>query len=288
MKQVTANVYVEIGFPGANVGIVTTRDGIVMIDAPMCPTDAMKWREEISRRGEVRYLINTDEHNDHNLCNYFFPGVVISHRGTRETLLNVPVDEVVGLVKAMDPGGLPLMEGYQKKLPDITFTESLTLYLGDHTFDLINLPGHVPGMIGVYIPEERVVFVSDNVYCREKTWAHVCTPELWYESLKRIGRLDADAIIPGHGDAVCGKGYLEEQASIIRRWVEVVKSAIEQGLSEEEAIPKISCPDPYPLPKIYLPIMTEPELNRHIIHRLYHVLGSQIKAEYMRKYQKTG
>jgi len=34
MRQLTANVFVETGLKGANHGIVTTSDGIVLIDTP--------------------------------------------------------------------------------------------------------------------------------------------------------------------------------------------------------------------------------------------------------------
>jgi len=71
MKKISPNVFIETGFSGANVGIVQTTEGLVMIDTPWRPTDAIKWREEISNKGNIRYLINTDEHHDHNLCNCF-------------------------------------------------------------------------------------------------------------------------------------------------------------------------------------------------------------------------
>jgi cyclase len=36
-----------------------------MIDTPMKPTDAVKWRDEAGKKGKIRYLINTEEHPDH-------------------------------------------------------------------------------------------------------------------------------------------------------------------------------------------------------------------------------
>ena len=55
MKQITDNVYVETDFPGCNPTFITTKEGIVMIDTPMRPTDALKWRLNISEKGNVRY-----------------------------------------------------------------------------------------------------------------------------------------------------------------------------------------------------------------------------------------
>ena len=268
MIQVTDNVYVETGLFACNLGLIKTKEGNILIDTPMRPTDAVKWREEVNKKGEVRYLINTEEHPDHTQSSSFFSGALITHQQTRDKLEKVPIDEVLEQVKHMDPEGLSLMDGFQLRLADITFTESLNLFLGNLTVKLFRLPGHSDGGIGVYIPAEKVVFTTDTVFHHKKTWLHEAYPSQWLESLKKIGKLDVDTIVPGHGD-ICKKDYLDEQASIIRKWVEVVQSAIEKGLREDEAMTRISPPDPYP--KQPDTPMTEEELNRAIIARLYHM-----------------
>ena len=272
MDRVTENIYVQTDFRGCNPTFVTTKEGVVMIDTPMRPTDAMNWRGEISKWGEVRYLISTDPHIDHFLGNTFFPGVVIAHKGYREEMLKMPIDKTREMVKNIDPEGLFLMDGYQWKLPNITFTGSLNLCLGDHNFELMHLPGHTASLIGVYIPEERVAVASDCVFYQEKTWLHEALPRQWLASLKKLGELDVDIIIPGHG-GVCKKEYLEEQAKIIRQWVKVVKSTIAHGSGIQEAIAKIVCPDPYPIPE--QSPMNEVELNKMNVARLYHVLTAE-------------
>jgi len=268
MIQLTENVYAEPGMLVCNLGFLTTKEGIVMIDTPMRPTDAVKWRDEASKRGEIRYLINTEEHTDHWQTSWFFPGTLITHQETRDKLAKVPASEVIEKVKHMDPEATPIMKGYQVRLADITFTESLDLHLGDHTIKLLSLPGHSTGGIGVYIPEERVVFTTDIVFNKKKCWLHESDPAQWLESLKILGELDVDIVVPGHGD-ISNKDCLKEQADIIRQWVEVVQSAIKQGLTEEEAAAKITCPDPHP--KQANTPMTEAELNRAIVARLYHL-----------------
>ena len=79
MKQTSANVYVNTWPPdkvlthGSNNGFVTTSEGIVMIDTPYLPTNAVEWRDEIADKGEVLFIINTENHRDHITGNYFFP-----------------------------------------------------------------------------------------------------------------------------------------------------------------------------------------------------------------------
>lgn len=270
MIQVTKNVYVETGLLACNLGCVTTKEGVVMIDTPMQPTDAVKWRDDARKKGEIRYLINTEEHGDHWLGSHFFPGIVITHQETRDKLAKVSAAEVIERVKRRDPAGVSLMKGFQVRLADITFAESMNLYLGEHTLKLFHLPGHSTGGIGVHIPEERVVFTTDIVFHKMKSWLTESEPSHWLASLKKLGELDVDVIVPGHG-ALCKKDYLEEQASIVQGWVGAVRSAIKQGLSLEEAQARISSPDPYP--KQAGTPMTESELNKTIIARLYQLFS---------------
>ncbi len=273
MAQITPSVYVEIGVP-CNMGIVTTKEGIVLIDTPMNPAIVVKWRDEIARRGKLRYVINTEEHGDHCNNSWFFPaGVLITSQATRERLSTMPRAQVIEMVKRAYPEGLPLMESYQLRLADITFTQGLSLYLGDHTFNLFPLPGHSPGGIAVYIPQERVVFTTDCVFHHVKSFLQQAEPDKWLESLKKLGELDVDTIVPGHG-LPCKKDYLKEQAGIIRGWVEVVKSAIKQGLSEDEAVAKISSPDPYPK-QPEAPTGPDFEINKGAIARLYQLYSKK-------------
>lgn len=251
MQQISENIYAETGFHGCNPGYVVTSSGIVMIDAPEKPTDAMQFREHMKGKGEVIYQIPTEPHRDHVMGNFFFPGTVIAHQGAREAILSLltsslSTEMIMDKVKSIDPQGLPQMEGYVLKKPSITFSKDLFLHLGKHTFHLMHLPGHTASEIAVYIPEERVVFTGDNVFHKVQTWFQEADPDAWLRSLKIIGNLDVDVIVPGHG-SVCDKNYLKEQTAFIEEWIEAVRKAKRQGLSKEEAQAKISFLDRYPM-----------------------------------------
>lgn len=275
MRKITSNVYIESSFGGGrpNKIFVTTSEGIVVIDSPMFTTDAVNWSREISKYGQVRYLIITDQHADHFQGNHFFSGTIVAHEATREAIKARPLNEAIAFAKRVEPKDMHLTEGYAVKLPEITFTQGLNLYLGGLTFELIPLPGHAPGVIGVYIPQERLMWASDCIFCRTKTYLHEAVPEHWLNSLKKLEKLDAEIMIPGHGDSTCDKEYLKEQADIIERWIDSVKTVIKHGLTKEEALLKVSCPDPYPLPQPGH--MTEDQLNKVIIAHLYGMLASR-------------
>jgi cyclase len=287
-QQITANVYAEDRFNmdrGCTPSFVTTSEGVVMIDSPMFPTDAVKWRDLIKINGEIRYIVNTDYHIDHITGNYFFPGTVIAHQGVRD-MLTGPITNIVaseraekllgtsmGIVdyiqmriKEKDPAGLPLARHYQVRPPTITFSEQLNLHLGKHTFELIHLPGHTPYHIGVYVPEEKVFFAGDNFTGgMQPSMAH-CMPLEWIQSLKQIQKMDVEAIVPGHG-RIGGKKEVREFTAFLQKCIDKVNEAIKTGMSKEEAIDKISFLALLPA------VHPDPGMQRRNVARLYEMLS---------------
>ncbi len=234
MQQLTSNVFVETEVRGCNHGFVTTADGVVMIDSPHKPTDALKLKAEIARHGPLRYIINTEPHGDHWTGNAFFDAPVIAHEGVRRRILETDLGEHLERVANFGPEEAPLLEGYTPNAPVITFKNGMTLRVGEHTFRMIHMPGHTLYQAAIVIEEEGVVFTSDNIFHKVQTWLHEANPDLWLGALESLRRPDEDIFVPGHG-AVCDKGYLDEQGSFILEWKEYVKDAIDRGMTRDEA-----------------------------------------------------
>ena len=234
MQQLTSNVFVETEARGCNHGFVTTADGVVMIDSPHKPTDALKLKAEIARHGPLRYIINTEPHGDHWTGNAFFDAPVIAHEGVRRRILETDLGEHLERVANFGPEESPLLVGYTPNAPVITFKNGMTLRVGEHTFRMIHMPGHTLYQAAIVIEEEGVVFTSDNIFHKVQSWLHEANPDLWLGALESLRRLEEDIFVPGHG-AVCDKGYLDEQGSFILEWKEYVRDAIDRGMTRDEA-----------------------------------------------------
>ncbi len=247
MRQLTANVFVETGLRGSNHGFVTTADGIVMIDSPHKPSDALRLRAELERRGPVRYILNTEPHGDHWTGNAFFEAPVVAHEGVRSRILGTDLAAHVARVASFGPEEPKLLEGYRPNAPVITFQREMTLHVGDHTFRLVGMPGHTPYQAAVIVEEEGVVFTSDNIFCKVHTWLQEADPGLWLNALESLRALREDTFVPGHGP-VCGKEYLDEQGAFIREWVDYVRRAVDTGMSRDEAVVALTAmTDRYPM-----------------------------------------
>ena len=272
MHKISDNVYAETDFRGCNPGFVVTAEGVVMIDTPQMPQDALLWREEIARHGPVLYIINTEPHADHYTGNYFFEGTVVAHEGTREAIMASSAEQLKESIRLMDPESLSLVKDYHYRPPTITLSERLTLYSGNHTFHLIHMPGHTAYQIAVFIPEERVVFTADNVFYKIQAFLHQAIPDQWIESLKRLEEMEADVLVPGHGD-LCDRSYLPEMRDFIQAWIDAVTGAIDRGMSLEEALEKVSLLDRYPV-GAGMEAMA-PMIQRMNVERVYQWLKSR-------------
>ena len=295
MRRITENLYVEDRYSiqpynrGCNPGFVTTSEGVVLLDTPMIPREAVKWRDDIAKIGEVRFIINTHHHADHTAGNYFFTAPVISSEGMREQstkiLTGIFIPAVVKRsggrpltleettrydIEDRDPESIPLMKDFHVRLPDITFKEWSKLYVGKHTFEMFSTPGHTSTHIGIYIPQEKAFFAGDNFTNGVQPVFSSSLPFEWVESLKKIEAMDVEVVISGHGK-VGNKEDVRNFRLFIEECLRVVNDAIQRGLSKEEAARSISFENLLPA------VHPGAEQQRFNVMRLYEILSQQKK-----------
>lgn len=258
MEQVTQHVFAETKIRGCNPGYVVTSDGVVIIDTPQLPTYAVNMRKEVEAKGPIRYIINTEHHVDHIFGNYYFEGagIVVSHIGVYDRFMTVtpelnPYRYAKEAIPTDDPEGEAIFPDEATYFahcnkPSVTFDGNLTLRVGQHTFELLHTPGHTPGQIAVYMPEERVAFVGDTVFNQCQTWHYGSDIKTWIESLDRLKKLDVDVIIPGHGP-VCTKRALDEQKAFLLEWLAAIAAGVAKGWSKAECLERLTFKDRFPV-----------------------------------------
>jgi glyoxylase-like metal-dependent hydrolase (beta-lactamase superfamily II) len=162
------------------------------------------------------------------------------------------IDQKRERFKATDPDSVFLVghpDYPPSNPPTLTFTDALTLHVGDHTFNIIHMPGHTAPQTSVHVPEEGIVFTGDNVFHKCRSWLQECDPWEWLAALDRIAALDVEIIVPGHGEP-CGKAYLKEQAQVIENWVGFVEAYVDRGVGPDEILKEgvsVTRQDPYPI-----------------------------------------
>lgn len=245
LTQVSSNVYVETDHLGSNNGIIVSGDDeVVLVDAPHKPSDAQQWATRVAEFGSVAYLIHTDHHPDHIIGNTWLDGTVVAHDGTRRRLKHEPLSReyLADLYAVIDPAALEDEGSFSPRLPEITFSDRLTLHRSRLTVELHHAPGHTANTIVALVPEEGVVFTGDNVCPAGLPSFQDSTVARWFDALDRIEGLDFDVLVGGHGEP-SGRDaighYREEGRTVIRE----VADGMEQGRSKSDLVDHVRFPD---------------------------------------------
>lgn len=109
-------------------------------------------------------------------------------------LIAGPIDEAL-LVQAMAPA----------KLVEI-LDEGDVIDIGDHAFEVIHLPGHSPGCIGLWEGKTGTLFSGDAIY-NGPLLDDLEESDLddYAETMRRLSQLPVTRALPGHGDILDGR-----------------------------------------------------------------------------------
>ena len=243
MKEVKNSIYVETSYPGANIGLIATDGGAVLVDSPMIPGDAWRWLRRVAKiaKGGLAYLINTDYHGAHVLGNCFFPAIIIGHelawrevKSHGDNILQRYVDEY----REKDPQIATELAEVRMVAPEVTVIDGLSLYKGNHHLDILFFGGHSQASIGVYLPEEKVLFTGDVVVNGRHPNLSQAQSTQWLQALERIRSLDVEIIVPGHGEPG-DLGMVEGMQNYIQELRQRVENLYRNGSSRRETVEKV-------------------------------------------------
>lgn len=268
IEQVAPRVWVALGYDLANVILVRTSEGNVIIDAAMSPARARPIRDALLRAspGPIRMVILTHNHLDHSGGASVFadPGAPVwaSHlfqdeflrqyglsrrtelrRGERQFGVHVPPEELPcsAIGRRLDPAAQEEARHSGARMPTRTVTGHERVVLGGVTFDLYEAPGETADQLFVHLPDERVLMPGDNFY-----WAFPNLYTLrggparpisgWIESLDRMRALAAEAIVPSHTLPLRGGAVVAAALRDYRDAIQWVRDEALRGAAAEEPL----------------------------------------------------
>src|SRR5215471_21170880 len=131
-----------------NSGIVVTGEGVVVFDALDSEAVARAERDAIANtiRQPIRFLVSSPYHNPFSKGNLAYADAFkIGHENYRAGLLN-----------QMQSGGASAEE-QRMRLPNTTYRDRMTLYLGGKEIQILYLGrAHTDGDSIVFVPQDRI------------------------------------------------------------------------------------------------------------------------------------
>ncbi|MGC6535822.1 MAG: MBL fold metallo-hydrolase [Candidatus Puniceispirillaceae bacterium] len=117
-----------------------------------------------------------------------------------------------------------LFEGHESipglTWPTTTFSDNMTVYLGNRRVDLRHLGrAHTAGDIVIHVPDQNVMFTGDIVEYHSACYCGDGHFNDWGGTLDAIKTFDVDAIAPGRGDALIGKKMVNDAIENTRDFV---------------------------------------------------------------------
>jgi glyoxylase-like metal-dependent hydrolase (beta-lactamase superfamily II) len=105
--------------------------------------------------------------------------------------------------------------------PTTTFSDTMTVYLGNRRVDLMHLGrAHTACDIVIHVPDENVMFTGDIVEYHSACYCGDGHFNDWGHTLDNIASFEVDAIAPGRGDALIGRDMVDAAIENTRDFVE--------------------------------------------------------------------
>jgi len=235
LRQIIPGHYVYSVMNGGrpfNSGIIATNEGALVVDALGSDAVARAERESIATviKQPIRYLLSSPFHDQFSKGNLAYGDVLkIGHENYR-----------TGLINQMQTGGASAEE-QRTRLPNATYRDRMTLYLGGKEIQILYLGrAHTDGDSIVFVPQDRIAYLSELFFSEEFPNMAGGYGVSWLEVLDRIDALGADIFVPGHGpipdDPKATRAGLHRLRQIFVDMRDALRTQIAAGATEDQAV----------------------------------------------------
>lgn len=216
------------GGTDANATFIVTGQGVMVVDTRMTPEGGEYVLNEIRAKSDkpVTHVINTHHHRESVLGNRAFKDCpsIIAHRKAQKNL-----EDLVESGKLKDV-----------TYPNLVFDKHAELTLGGYLLQLRHPgPAHTDGDLYVYMPSWRTIIAGGLVFNEVLPEMNDSYIDPWIDALQEMEDLDAELIVPGHGQPG-GKQIIIQAKHYLILLKRFVNYQLDEGRTLNEAIQNVS------------------------------------------------
>jgi cyclase len=232
---------------GANVGLIHTPQGMVLIDTASSAAEIRSLLDAISISArQVSLVINTHSHSDHTWGNQLFDCPILAQRACRHAMQSAlgaewspaTFQSYIADLEQTDPQKArdfrQVVDSLVIKLPDRVFEDRFEGELGDVRYEVIHYGGHSPGLSVVWLPESKALYASDLIFQGRYPYIFDADIPRWISALETLRGYQAGMVIPGHG-LPCGDADILVLRDYLQCTWEMAERHFRLGHSAEEA-----------------------------------------------------
>ncbi len=260
VNQVTDDVY-YIAHPLGRVytGItLLVGDRLALVDSALPPAADEYVFPLVRRLGltekDIDIVVNTHWHGDHIGCNKqikIASGATIAiHVKDKPLMESLDAQRVEFYDRFPHHFPPPALDERNTCRADLVLREADRLKLGRRQFEVIGLPGHTPGSIGLHDRAGRMLLTGDSVQGRgiEGHLAMVMEVEPYLAALRKAQELPVERIIMNHAYSPFDSAVLEGQdaAQLLRESIATVEeyvSALQAYVGERRRMSLVEATD---------------------------------------------
>ena len=248
-KKLKEGIYVYFGqLNDANVTIIRTQEGIVLIDTGQTPKDShivMAALKKVTSE-PVRFIIHTEPHSDHTVGNFVFspPAIIIAHQGATDSMKKAYNPGFIDKRAAVSPEMSEAYKGFRLVTPHLEYRDKMTLNLGERTLELYYLKNvHSEADTAIWLPKERIVFTAASVTVKRfgNHRPFVSIPDT-LSAIKMMKALNPEVVVPGHGDPGTVK-ILDDMERYYNLLMERVGAMVKAGKSLDDIKKELKMPE---------------------------------------------
>ena len=178
---------------------VVTDEGVLVADGQGSPEETKRLVEAIAKvtPKPIKYVVICSDHGDHTGGNIAFPPGVkyIVHPLSKATL-----DQQAEQAQAPDRSGRGSVKRWTLPIDaELVFAQK-PLMLGTEPIQILFLGrAHTGGDLSVYLPRQKILFMSETFLNRVFPAMRSAYPSDWLKALDKAEAIKADLYIPGHG-----------------------------------------------------------------------------------------